>query len=167
LVLRGTGGAGRLVGFVAGAFFFLFGSILLWTLWPEPTTLGKALMIAAPVLAGAVAFAFSATRLGLREIVVDDSGVRFRVRGTMRWEIRWRDIAAIESIPAPFRHSPAGILITTENGVRRVDTFNDFGPREQMRKAFREMAQRTAGPSVKVMDALGWTKGPGPGKENR
>ena len=158
-MLRGTGGARRLIWFGCGAVFILAAPFLAWSMDFQIREDARSLMIAAPILAGVFAFAFGLAQLGSREIRLDGSGIRFLVRGNARWAVAWRDITGLESYRFSFRHSRAGMHIITENGSFRLDTFNDFGPEDVLRQAFHDIAARTAGRSVKLMDRLGWAKG--------
>ena len=93
-----------------------------------------------------------------KKLVINEMGV-FLYRGKRLWKKEyWSDIKRIVSSAFPGKYPRVGFAIYG-NGVLEVNNRDVLGPKEVLKKAFREIAEIASDKNIVIDDGLGWAPG--------
>jgi hypothetical protein len=92
-----------------------------------------------------------------REIIIDDSGIRYINNNMVQWNVAWDQVVGLISesgLNNGWRYT--GFKIFLKSGHVVVDSFEDFSPINNARKVFQEIVKRIVSPKIFIKDTLGW-----------
>lgn len=84
---------------------------------------------------------------------IDGNGVRFSAP-KLSWEVRWADIIELGSQTHHLHPEKANFYLCTRSGCHAVPW--EWKPLAEVKRSFRAIAERAAGPRVILEDELGW-----------